>query len=439
MHNPTLDEDVKRILARMDNTGSEEPNDTKPLTERQEPEEYDVYIEPDRITVVKRPEPQVQVIEAVKPPQPQPYFAYVAVTLSSLLLSYLVIAACITVFFPPVVTVTIIPESHVLTLTGTVQLGRLLRPITLSQSQTVLTTGKGHQDARSAIGYITFYNGLFSSQTIAAGTIVTGADGVHIITDQEAGIPAANPPSLGYATVSAHAITQGTAGNIPSYDINEACCSTAIKAVNTTPFHGGQNERTFQTVAKADIASIAIPLKTTVAQSMQGAVTAQVNQHETLLVLPCSRAETADHNAGDEAKEVTVTVSQTCSAAAYNSQALEERVKSRLASLAATKLGPGYRLRGDVQVSVKKAIVTRTTTPLVFLTFQAQGTWVYGLNAAGQQAIKSLIAGKPKQEALRELLALPGIAHASIRVTGIGDAARLPENIHNIHLVLYIL
>src|SRR5258708_2035245 len=169
MHKPTIDEDINRILASMDNNGSEKSNTSNPLPE-EEPEEFDVYIEEDRITVVKRPEPEAQVIEAAKPPQtpPPPYFAYIAMTINLLLLCYLVISAFITVFFPPIATVTIIPKSQTVTLTGTLQLGRLLHPINIRESQTVPTTGKGHQDAKSATGYITFFNGLFTSQTMQA-------------------------------------------------------------------------------------------------------------------------------------------------------------------------------------------------------------------------------------------------------------------------------
>src|SRR5207248_7333229 len=98
---------------------------------------------------------------------------------------------------PPIATITIIPKSQQVILNGTLQLGRLLQPITISQSQTVATTGHGHQPAEQARGYITFYNGLFTSQTIAAGTILTGSDGVQISTDQEAIVPAANPPTWG--------------------------------------------------------------------------------------------------------------------------------------------------------------------------------------------------------------------------------------------------
>src|SRR5207248_10256245 len=148
---------------------------------------------------------------------------------------------------PPIATVTIIPKSQQVTLNGTLQLGRVLPPLTISQSQTTATTGKGHQPAERASGYITFYNGQFQSITIAAGTILTGSSGVQVITDQDAIIPAGNPPCYGQVSVSAHVIIPGSKGNISAYDINQACCATSVLAKNINAFYGGQDERTYTT------------------------------------------------------------------------------------------------------------------------------------------------------------------------------------------------
>ncbi len=429
-----LEDDINRVLASMNSKGSEE--DTGKLKE-EKPEEFDIYIEPDRITVVKRPEIQPQIIESAPVTTQKtslvPAYAiclfYLVLILSTLLFQVYEIVN------PPIATISIVPKTKTVTFSGTLQLGRLLQPITISQSQTVSTTGKGHQDARSAIGYITFYNGLFTSQTIQAGTVLTGADGIQIITDQTAFISAANPPILGYATVSAHAQNPGVSGNISAYDINQACCATAIKAVNTTSFQGGQDERNYQTVAKRDIDTTASPLKTAVAQSMQGALQGQVKPPEQLQILPCSSTISPDHKAGDEAKKVTVTVSETCSAIAYNREALDQKATDLLTRQAVQNLGTGYSLVGKVQITVKRATITHTP-PLVFLSFHAQGTWIYALSQTAQQHIKVLIAGKSKQQALHVLLSLPGIERAAISW---GDDTRLPKDTGYIHIRLFVV
>ena len=421
----------------MNSYDASEPGDPKQIEETAEAEEFDVYIEDDRITVVKRPEPQSQVTEAVQPPQqqPPPLFASIAMTMSLLLLCYLITSAFLLTFFPPTVTVTLLAKSQIITATGTIQLPvRQIPSITLTQSQSAPATGRGYQDATSATGTITFYNGQFQNITVAAGTMLTGADGVQVITDQTAFIPKAYPPLFGQTTVSAHAIQSGSSGNIAAYDINEACCGLSVLAKNTQAFTGGQNARDFSTVSQQDMNKLSTQLISTMNQSMQGALNAQATQHETLLPLPCSPAVTPNHKTGDEAKEVTVTVSQTCSAVAYSNQALEAKATALLTRLAAKKLGPGYSLRGNVQVSISQATVTRTTTPLVFVSFQAQGTWGFAVTKAGEQRIKQLIAGKRKHDAVRKLLSLPGIQEAAI--SGIDDLAKLPKTVSAIHCVI---
>jgi hypothetical protein len=434
----TLEEEIRRVLAGMDNQNNQEPETEPPATTEREQEpakNLHIHYFPDAIVILKEEE-QAQVVDSV-PVIPQKVSFIPAYAICSFYL--FIILSCIALqvyglLNPPIATVTIIPKSQTVTLTGTVQLGRLLNPITISQSATTPTTGHGHQPAEQARGYITFYNGLFTSQTVAAGTILTGADAVQIITNQDAVIPAANPPSFGYAIVSAHALYPGVSGNISAYDMNEACCATAIKAVNASSFRGGQDERNFQTVAKRDMNAVSSTLKPEVSQSMSGALQGQVKAGEQLQILPCNPIVTADHQIGQEAREVKATVSETCSAVVYNGQELRAKVTALLTHQALSKIGIGYSLFGEVQVTVTQAIATHTP-PVVFLSFQAKGTWIYGLSYKAQEHIKALLAGKTKQQALHLLASLPGIERVSIAWS---DDTKLPKNIYDIHLHMLV-
>jgi hypothetical protein len=434
-----LEEEVRRIVASMDN---EEPNDNEQQApkdtehEKEPAETIHIHNFPDAIVILKEDADTAQIVDSVPViPQKISFLPAYAICVFYLFL----ILSCIAfqayeILNPPIATVTIVPKAQTVTLTGTLQLGRVLQPLTISQSLTVPTTGKGHQPARSATGYITFYNGLFTSQSVPAGILLTGNNGVEIITDQYAVIPEASPPNLGYTIVSAHALYPGSSGNIPAYTINEACCATAMKAVNTTSFTGGQDERNFQTVAKADIASVTTPLKTTVMQSMHGALQGQVQPPEQLFILPCNPTVISDHKPGEEATEVNVTVSQTCSAVAYNSQELTQKATDLLTRQAITKIGTGFSLFGEVQVTVTQATITHRA-PVVFLSFHASGTWIYGLSYKAQEHIKALIAGKTKQQALQVLASLPGIEQVSISWS---DDTKLPKNIQNMHLHILV-
>ena len=157
----------------------------------------------------------------------------------------------------PIATITLVPVARDLSLTTTMMAiepgtatggqipARRLPPLTLTQTKTALATGKRHQDAEAAMGTITFYNGLFTSQTIAAGTTLTGSDGVQVITDQLAVIPAATSRSpknhrkrsmawIPWSKVTDVLLTQTLAGRILGYAtvrIESANEASGFKAV----------------------------------------------------------------------------------------------------------------------------------------------------------------------------------------------------------------
>ncbi len=449
-------EEVTKLLASLDGHQQEntEPEQETPIPDTQEPIQ-DVYIQYifiereadqdeqdiiDSTLTETEPDTNVPYAPTIQPLTPEQArdektSKHVGLFMISLLLFLCLTSIALQVNLilnPAIATIILIPKSQTISLNATVQLGRVLPPTTLSQEKTVLTTGKGHQDAKAATGSITFYNGQFNEVTIPAGTILTGNSGEQIATDHDAQIPPESqtiPPSLGQATVSAHAVTPGSNGNIPTGDINQRCCAPSILVQNTA-FSGGQNERDFQTVTKQDIANVASTLKTTLAQSMQGALTGQVQSGEALVTPPCTPKITTDHQIGQEATQVHVTVSETCSGVAYNTQELENKATQLLTTQAIKKLGTGYSVLGDVQVTANAATVT-TSHPII--AFSCNGVWVYALSNQAQEHIKDLIKGKTTQVALQLLSSMPGIERVSIS----WDVnTKLPKDTRSIHLVI---
>ena len=452
-----LREDIDRILAGMESTGhnsdetdeEREPDTAIPYAAQEEPgtvhvhEFTDSYVLdlPDRLIVFPKQEPLEEeegVIDTTLAgaPAPQPpqgrehrgsWLAYAPVSVVLLLVLFSFLHALL---FPPLANITLILKSQEVSMVGTLQTGRILAPLQLSQSATVATTGRGHQDPKQATGTITFYNGQLNSVFIPAGTPFTGNDGTQIVTDQDATIPSANPPIEGQASVLAHAVNAGTQGNIPTRDINTACCATAVLAVNLTPFQGGANERNFPFVTKADIENAAIPLKAAVTRSVTAALQTQLKGNEQLVTLPCAPQVSADHQINEEASSVKVTATLTCSGVAYNQTSLQQQATKLLTSQALKELGAGYSLYGTIQVSITHAIPTHTTPTLVL---SLSGTWTYALSSRQQQHIKDLVKGKTYQEALHMLLSLPGIERASLAWD---KHTKLPEDPKDIHLLL---
>lgn len=227
--------------------------------------------------------------------------------------------------------------------------GRLLSSLTLSQQQSVPTTGRGHQAARAAQGTLTFYNALPQAQTIPAGQLLTDSGGMQVITDQDAVIPASVTPTEGQVTVSAHAVQTGPQGNIQADALNTVCCRAYVLVKNTTAFTGGQEARAYPMVMQHDIDSAVTFLKNNLEQSEQAASQSHVHPDETLLTpLACIPQVTTDTHAGEEASTVTVTLDERCRAVTYNSHAMRLLVTQSLNQQAGAQLGGDYRLTGEI-------------------------------------------------------------------------------------------
>ncbi len=289
--------------------------------------------------------------------------------------------------------------------------GRVLAAITLSQQKTIPTTGMTRQAAQEAHGLITFYNAAPYSQTIEAGTLLTGADGIQVLTDQDARIPAAIMPTEGQGSVSAHTIITGLQGNIKAGDIYGACCRLNV-FVTSGAFHGGQDARTYQTVTQQDITGVVTTVKTSLQQSVQAAFQTQVHAAETLLTpLACTSTVTPDHRVGEEATQVQVTVDETCTGTTYTTQALTSLATQRATRDANTRLGTGYTTTG-VQTRITQAHTTNHGSSELEVT--SVSLWAYPFTQEQQDTIKTMVAGMSKNRATAILLHMTGVQSVSI-------------------------
>ncbi|GHO73997.1 hypothetical protein KSD_17680 [Ktedonobacter sp. SOSP1-85] len=346
--------------------------------------------------------------------------AHLLVSTSVMVCACAILIGCLLYLFPlwtATTTVTLVPATHTIVTRLTVTIGsinpthsqipgRLLPTVTMSQAQTVATTGKAHQDAQSAHGSITFFNAATYVQTIPAGTLVTTASGTQVATDQDITIGAANYPTFGQASVSAHATVAGPAGNLKAGAIYGPCCRVNISAVNGA-FSGGQDARDYQTVTHYDLEATTASLRASLDQSTEAALQTQVQSNETLATpLHCQQKVNADHQPGEEATKVRVTLDETCTGIVYQTQALHTLLAQAITAQATRQLGAGYALSGDIQV-----ITTTQGTSSI----QAIGTsrWVYQFTQAQQEQMKVTIAGKSQARAKILLLAQPGVQSVS--------------------------
>jgi hypothetical protein len=352
-------------------------------------------------------------------------------------------------------TVTLVPEAKTLSTTLTVTAlatgtleqarkqiaARLLEVGSPTQSQTAPTTGTGHAPARVGEGTVTFYNAAPYSQTIAAGTLLTGADGVEIITDALAVIPAGNPPTFGIATVPAHAAVIGPQGNIAPLDLNGLCCMAGISVKNAAAFHDGQYAYDYPMVTQADIDQAAGPLLATLTPATQASLQGEVHPNERLAgPVACQPVVTPDHPVGSNASQVTVSASVTCHAEVYDHEAVVRLVTTTLMQQASTTLGTDYALRGTISTTITQGGAPPHAKPgTLTLLVTGQGTWVYQVSKAEQARLTKLIVGLSRQAAGQVLQQQePGhLTDVHIQVTGLWtDGSRLPADPARIHLLV---
>lgn len=182
-----------------------------------------------------------------------------------------------------------------------------------SATVTIIPTGTKTDPATQATGRLTMYNGSILNQQLPAGFLLTGRDGIEIVTDQAVIIPAGNAPSYGIATVSAHAASTGAAGNIPAQDI-DANYGQAVYIRNPMPFTGGKNEQKRSVATNGD--------RLAALTHARVALTIQEQKHSGIWVRPCQ--ETLAQ------KALVLTVSWSCAFVGYPAPAGMQVLSARV-------------------------------------------------------------------------------------------------------------
>ena len=355
------------------------------------------------------------------------------------------IGAVLPPLFAPSATVTVTTTSQHMTTTNTVELvtsglvnptkhqvpGRALPALTMSRHKRVATTGIGHQDATAAHGMLTLYNSATYSQNVSAGTLVVGADGTQLVTETDVTIPAASFPTFGQRSVMAHAVLVGPRGNIRDGDVYGACCRAATLSAVNSVFTGGQNARTYQTVAPQDIQGVVNSVHTSLEQHVQAALQTQVQPTETLVTpLACTQKVTPDHQVETEVAAVTVTIEETCTGSVYDTQAFTAMTAQDATQDVTKQLGAGYTPT-ELQTSVTQATATAHGT--VAMHVKSSSVWAYHYGPEQVESLKAMIAGMKKDSAKATVLHLLGVQSVSISITNNGTT--LPTDAARIHLL----
>ena len=326
---------------------------------------------------------------------------------------------------------------------------RLVSAATSPLTQTVPATGTTTISATHASGILTLYNyGTTASVTLTAGTDIPNLQptAVDMILDGSVTVPPAtdptNPPT---GNVAAHVAQAGTIGNLPPVSSGNAgfyyctnCSGNTVKGYeieNDSAFTGGQDSQTVTTVQQHDIDSAAGSLESSHTPNPQQVLQGQVHPNEQLTGTPqCKPNVSANHQAGDQAASVTVTVTFTCTGEVYDRAGALSLAAKLLGDQAATDFGTAYALVGKVTTTLTQAVIANAARGTITLTVAAQGLWAIQFSAAQKQTLATLIAGKTPQQAQTLLLAQPGVQQVNIQLSQGSNA--LPTDAHQISIVI---
>ena len=309
---------------------------------------------------------------------------------------------------------------------------RLISFTAPSQSQTVNATGQGHHPATQARGFLTMSN---PSSTIISGpsgdTFWGSSNPVVIATDTGYRIPAGQT-----ITVPAHAVMAGPSGNIPAHYVDNNLYPFLINGNpknvvhftvrNLSAFTGGQNAYDYTTVQQSDINGAVSALEPALMQNAQNGLHAQLGQGEQLVgSMQCTPNVSSNHNAGDAATSVTVTVSVTCTEEAYTQQDALSLAAELLKKDAVSDPNASYILAGKPATSVLQ-VKGVDANGAVLLLIQAESKGIFLFSDAYKQTLADLISGRGEQDVQQLLLKERGVSKVMITISGGGQT--LPIN-----------
>jgi len=281
----------------------------------------------------------------------------------------------------------------------------------------------GSVPATAARGTLTFQNVGGTGLTLGT-TVLTGSDGVQVKFFGPVFVPATGSAS---ATTTGYVINPGAAGNIRALDIQGNCCSANIFVKNLSAFTGGQDAQPNSVIQRNDIDNAAKPVTADLQTSTRNALQQQVKNNERIVdgSFGCKSTATSDHQAGDRAKAVTVSVSVTCTEEVFDFTAAQQIASGLLPK--GTNL-TGYSLVGSVTTHLVNSSQV-SAQGQVSITIHAEGKWVYRFTDQLKQEIRSKLVNHTKDQALNILRQYVGLATANVSIS---SGSTMPANVNDI-------
>lgn len=279
----------------------------------------------------------------------------------------------------------------------------------ITYSATIPTTGIRTEPDGFATGDLSLMNPSTVEVFLAAGTVLTSADGHSFATSWDVTIPAADPfgsGAMGLASVPLQATIAGPDSNIAAYSL-EGQLENGIFFQNREGFAGG-TVREIQTVAEADLETLRADAVASLAGRPADEIAPLVPAGFEMIDGTLQTGEmqaTYNLEPGMDATEVSIDVVLPMSAQAYDPAALQQMAEAELTSRLAGEV-PTDSVLLDNSVAVSEPV--------------AIGDHAFGMSAA---ASAQAVIDPAMIDALRRDLIGASEEQAAARVVLLGNVA----------------
>jgi serine/threonine protein kinase len=287
---------------------------------------------------------------------------------------------------------------------------------TTKGSSTIATSGQQTSDGTRASGTLLFVNSGPTPVNITDGFTFTASNGVQIRLDQKVIVPPHDNGNDNSVSAQATAISAGQNGNIAAEALNTPCCGGLVVVSNPQPFSGGTDGGVTHLVAQSDLDSVKNALLPGLQQKAQQQILSQIQSNEVQAGTPTYSIHlTSDHQVGDQATQVNVTVTVTAAALLYNARVARDLASQLLSKEAAQSLGSGYQPASDLSIATP-VVEQQGTNGQLYLSINASGVWSYHLNTQTEEQWRQTIKGTSLTLAQTYLTTRAGIIAVHIQL-----------------------
>jgi hypothetical protein len=307
---------------------------------------------------------------------------------------------------------------------------------TPAKSLTVPTTGSQQVPATYATGVLRLADANASKPIPVGSYAIRSNSGVDIEFYISSPISTTARPD-----VSARAMNPGPSGNIRKADVAamyDFPNNASIIIANYQPFSGGRNRYIVTAVSQNDINSATSQLTQQLQSGLSAnhaALKSQLVSSEQLLdptTIKCQSSVKANRRPNDQASDVTVTGTMTCSASAYTPMKLQAYGAALLEKDAYAQWNGSYVLSGQIREKLYNVFATGKT---VSFDLDVQGLYALKVSPDMSARFATLVAGKTQADAQAILLKQPGVLKVSLQVAG-GLGTPLPSSPKDIHITI---